>query len=405
MNRGLIEAVKVVDRVVSDGAYLSIAIGGVTEEDKKLAAFLSYGVMDEYYTLSYRLRSMVRKMPTGKILATLLVGLYTLDKSAIPPYAVVNECIDIAKRVSGNKEAGFVNAVLKKAAKGTPDVQLNDKEKLESEFNIPYWLVERLKKEYPKAWKKQLNKESALHVRLRRGVGEEIIKDSIIKRTKTGFFVEQTDEVKDAFDRGLLTYQGLYSTYAVLAMGDIAGLKVLDLCAAPGGKAVYAAERGAFVTACDLYPHRAELIHSYADRMKVRINTEVSDATVFNPEMENAFDVVIADVPCSGLGVLARRKDMILHRDNGDIKNLARIQTKILDNASRYLVSGGTLIYSTCTVTREENRDVVSDFLHKHKDFSRSKIDFLDFDNNGEVQFIKTDRFSDGFFVSRLIKK
>ncbi len=405
MNRGLIEAVKVVDKVVSDGAYLSIAIGGVTEEDKKLAAFLAYGVMDEYYTLSYRLRSVVRKMPSGKILATLLVGLYALDKSAIPSYAVVNECVDIAKRVSGNKEAGFVNAVLKKASRGDYKVVLTEQEKLESEFNIPYWLIERLKKEYPKAWKKQLNKESALHVRLRKGVNADVIKNSVIKRTKTGFFVEQTDEVRDAFDKGLLTYQGLYSTYAVKALGGIAGLKVLDLCAAPGGKAVYAAENNAFVTANDLYPHRAELIKSYADRMKVRLTTTVGDATVFNPDWQDSFDAVLVDAPCSGLGVLARRKDMILHRDNGDIKNLARIQSAILDNAARYLVPGGTLVYSTCTVTREENRDVVSDFLYRNKDFSRSKIDFLDFDNNGEVQFIKTDRFSDGFFISRLIKK
>ncbi len=405
MNRGLIEAVKVVDKVVSQGAYLSIAIEGVTEEDKKLATFLSYGVMDNYYSLIFKIRSLVRKMPTGKTLSVLLVGVYALENSAIPPYAVVNECVDIAKRVGDSKSAGFVNAVLKKASRGEITPDLTKEEQLEAEFNIPYWLIERLKKEYPKAWKKQLTKKSALHVRLRRGEKEEIIKDSIIKRTKTGYFVENTDQVKDGFEKGLLTYQGLYSTYAVLALSEISGLKVLDLCSAPGGKAVYMAERGAFVTANDIYPHRVELIKNYARRMRVSLKTTTTDATVLNPDFIDQFDCVLVDAPCSGLGVLSRRKDIILHRNNGDIKNLSRLQSQILSNAAKYLTKGGILVYSTCTVMHEENRDVTAKFLAENKDFVRDKIDFLDFDNNGEVQFIKTDEYSDGFFISRFRKR
>ncbi|MGN1042809.1 MAG: SAM-dependent methyltransferase, partial [Christensenellales bacterium] len=179
--------------------------------------------------------------------------------------------------------------------------------------------------------------------------------------------------------------------------------KVLDVCAAPGGKSVYMAIKGLDVTSCDLYPHRVELINAYAKRMRVNLDARIADATELCPEYIDSFDAVLADVPCSGLGVLNRRKDVVINRTYDDIKALSVLQRKILDNVSRYVVKGGVLVYSTCTVFRMENDDVIEDFLSKHKDFSLSRID-LPYDNEGSIQFLPDGKGMEGFFICHLVR-
>ena len=182
----------------------------------------------------------------------------------------------------------------------------------------------------------------------------------------------------------------------------------MDLCAAPGGKAVYAATLiGADVTACDIHPHRVELIKSYAKSAGVKINAIQNDATVFKPSFESAFDCVICDVPCSGVGVIKNKPDVMLNRKEEDLRSLAELQYKIISTAARYVKPSGTLCYSTCTVFKEENEDVANRFLSENPDFENlsAGCEKAQACTDGYVRLYPQTHGCDGFFVAKFRRK
>ena len=145
----------------------------------------------------------------------------------------------------------------------------------------------------------------------------------------------------------------------------------MDACAAPGGKSVLLSKKFKEITACELHPHRVELIKSYCARMGANNVTAVqTDSSVFNTEYENAFDAVLCDAPCSGTGVINENPDIKLFRRESDIAGLAEIQLKILENSARYVKVGGTLYYSTCSVLPEENDSTAYNFLKLHPEYA-----------------------------------
>ena len=192
---------------------------------------------------------------------------------------------------------------------------------------------------------------------------------------------------------------------------SIDGKDALDICSAPGGKAVLISELTPHgkVTACDIHEHRVRLIQSYKERMHVpNVNAIVSDASKFNPEFENKFDYVLLDAPCSCFGTFRKHPDVFLSRDENDILKLANTQKEILKNAVRYLKNGGILVYSTCTIFDEENRQVVESILEKGK-YELEKIDFNNdklnarFKNKGTISILPHDEY-DGFYIARIKK-
>ena len=160
------------------------------------------------------------------------------------------------------------------------------------------------------------------------------------------------------------------------------------------------------IVACDIHPHRTDLIEKYAARMGVKnIKVFLNDATVFNREFEDAFDCVLCDAPCSGFGVLSSKPDIKLFRKESDVEELAALQSKILGVAARYVKRGGSLVYSTCTVFKRENDDVVNDFLLENKNFAAEKIDLPVDTACGREKFARFFPFRDGFdgfFIARL---
>ena len=214
---------------------------------------------------------------------------------------------------------------------------------------------------------------------------------------QAGFYYDP-DEVRPS--RHPWYYAGLYYLQEPSAMAPAAclpvtpGDRVLDLCAAPGGKSVYFAGIGdnVKVLSCDIYHHRLQLIQQYARRMGVKLDVRLLDATVANKSFDRAFDVVLCDVPCSNLGVAAKKPDVYLFKDKDAIFSLTQTQAKILENGAGYVKEGGALVYSTCTLLKEENEEIVKRFLKANKKYKLES----------QQVYLPDDKGSDGFFVAKL---
>ena len=192
--------------------------------------------------------------------------------------------------------------------------------------------------------------------------------------------------------------------------------RVLDLCAAPGGKSVYLAQLvGCVPIACDIHEHRLNLIRSYANRMGVKVDAVENDACVFREDWSEKFDCVICDVPCSGSGDLRSKPDILLRRDAASVDELSKLQAKILRCASRYVKAGGKLCYSTCSILREENENVVESFLAHNSDYktvdcsrfgTETAVEgaMLSDKNDGFVRLFPHTHATDGFFVAVMKK-
>lgn len=272
---------------------------------------------------------------------------------------------------------------------------------------MPSHLVGLYKKDYPDNYSEIINdcKKTFLHVRLNNNVKDETLlkADGNAQKTLTGYFVKNNEKISLMNFEGDLTYMSLGSTLIAesVATATNNGNDILDVCAAPGGKSVYLSNRGFNVTSCDIYEHRVKLIQDYAHRMRTKLNCEIADGTVFNPQFEKRFDSVLVDAPCSGMGVVGRRKDSVFNKTYEQIKELSELQYKILSNSAKYVKSGGLLVYSTCTVFSIENRKVIDRFLNENADFSLSKIP-LPYDNSGQIQFLPDGMGMEGFYLCHM---
>ena len=215
----------------------------------------------------------------------------------------------------------------------------------------------------------------------------------------------------DAFREGLFYVQDPASKLSVLCAGLQPGMQVLDCCAAPGGKSFAAAiameGRGSIVS-CDIYPHKAELIAKGAERLGLGcINAQCRDASIEVPEWKERFDAVIADVPCSGLGIIRKKPD-IRYKNLKELEALPALQRSILENQAKHVAPGGVLMYSTCTVLPRENEDVVNAFLAEHPEFSPEPLPLPEIfpkNDTGMLTLIPGEYDTDGFFICRLRRK
>ncbi len=402
------ESHEILNDIISNDAYINIAMNKISDGvDRALVTKIVYGTIEHYFECEYILHQLIEKMPRPVIKVVLLQATYMLMYLNVPAYAVVNESVSLVEDLGKKQLKGFVNAILNKVSRKEYKMPVKgDKRYLEVKYNLPQWLIAEVKKVYPAQYDRILSATPRIeeHIRL----SSRLSSEKFLKlapeamQTPTGYFTRNIESVKNLYERGQITYQSLTSTYAVKAMGSIMGKSVLDVCSAPGGKAVYAAELGANVTACDIHPHRVELIKGYAKRMDTFVNAIVKDGTAYKKEWAGRFDVVLLDAPCSGLGVLTKRRDIALKRSLGDINSLVGIQKRLLNVASKYVKKGGILLYSTCTIMPQENQEVIHEFLEK----SEVKFIFdtipLPQDNGGEIQFLPDADGLDGFYIARL---
>lgn len=407
-------ACELLDKIYTDRTYADRVFDG--EDASALSARLVFGVLERDTEISYILDRLVDKQPKRIVRILLKVGVYALLYiDNIPDYAIVNECVETAKALGKGGAAGFVNAVLKKVSTRSYTLPApSDPDYLSVHFSKPEWFVGRMTAEYGEARTRAVLEEPAsdlVHIRVNsRSSSDEAVKKLFDAHAHEyypsavgGFLVRVTPLVRSLFSEGIVTYQSPSSVLAVDALAPGGRCEVLDLCSAPGGKAVYASELApaATVTACDVHPHRVELIKKYAARMGAdNVRPVLSDATVFEPRFEGRFDFVMADVPCTCFGTFKKHPDVFLQRGEEAVAKLAETQRRIIDNAVRYLKPGGVMVYSTCTLFKEEN--IGNAEYAAGLGLSLEKMP-VPFDNDGTLQLLPRGEW-DGFFIARFRK-
>lgn len=419
MNNALLKSFQTLQSVYDEKAFSSVALNKTlifcTGQDRALITKIVYGVLDNDIKLTYLISKFVKKMPKGDALLYLKIGAYCLIDLSIPVYAVVNDVVELSKLSADRRIVGFVNATLKRMAsenvKNFDDYPQDFVQGNAVRYSYPEWAFKKLIKDYGKDEALKIISSKADNRTTARFVAPKMAEQ--IKSTY-GCEAEPTILPNVFYLSGKMpkpdeefTPQSLSSVAVAKIVANCAGSNVLDCCSAPGGKAVCVKQLcpSANVVACDVYPHRVELIESYARRMNVQISTRCADMTQPIEEFVGKFDTVLCDVPCSGFGVLDSRPDIKLFRENADISALMKLQYAILCNCSNYVAGGGSLIYSTCTVFDNENGQNVRRFLKEHTDFSYGKISLAELpsvDGHPFYQFLPHRDHMQGFFVAVL---
>ena len=384
----------------SDGALKKqIASAGLDSRDAGLATQLCFGVLQNRVLLDFYLSkysSIPLKRLEGKVLQALRIGLYQmLFLTRVPNSAAVDRAVALTRAHCKNPRApGMVNAILRNLERNLdrlPTIPEGDPAAYYATlYSHPVWLVEELLEqlgsEGTAAFLQADNSQPPITAMVNtvktdlQGLAQALQAEKVglephpwldgcVVLSRSGNLEE-----RKAFQEGLFYVQDPASRLAVLALDPEPGMKVLDVCAAPGGKSFAAAirmeDRGE-IWSCDLHPHKKNLIQKGAERLGLTsIRARTADGKVRIPEWEGGFDRVLVDAPCSGLGVIRKKPD-IRYKDPAPLAGLPQVQGAILDNAAGYVKPGGVLVYSTCTILDRENRGVTDAFLAAHPEFRR----------------------------------
>lgn len=411
----------------ADGALKEyIARDRLDRRDAALATRLVYGVVQNRLLLDFWLERLV-KGGTGRlqpvVLDILRLGLYQITQlDKIPPSAAVNEAVEQGKKYASRQAAGLINGVLRSALRERS--ALTPPEDLSIRFSHPRPLVELLEAQVGagelEALLESHNQLPPLTVQrnplavseadFRRELADAGVEAMPHPWCRDSWLLQGSGslEALPLFRQGGFYVQDPAARLAVTAAGLEPGMRVLDVCAAPGGKSFAAAMdlggTGA-VLSCDIHPHKITLMERGAARLGLHnLTARLQDATAFAPELADQMDAVLADVPCSGLGVIRKKPD-IRYKDLEPLGRLPEIQRRILDNVSRYVRPGGVLLYSTCTILHRENEAVAEAFLADHPEFSPEPFplpEALGGEHRAMVTLYPHRHGTDGFFICKL---
>lgn len=438
-------ALKTLYKIENENTYSNLALNEMIKENKNNLSNKDISFISEivYGTISWKLTidEVIKKYSNIKlkkislwILNILRMGIYQivfLDK--IPKSAAVNECVNLAKRYGHKGSYSFVNAILRKVDKDELEEFKNinnNVEKISKLTSTPEWIVKRLllEKNENEVYRicESFNIRPKINIRINK---LKIDKDELKKQLDKINMKYEDSQLEDflilnglkdienleLFKQGYFTIQDESAGLTSIVLNPKSGENVLDACSAPGGKTTHIGElmqNNGKITAWDIYPHRIKLINENTNRLGLNIiNTEIQDASIYDEKYKEKFDKILLDVPCLGIGVIKRKPDIKWQRREEDIKEIAILQKKILEVCSRYLKKGGELVYSTCSILKEENQGIIEDFLDKNKEFEIYKYNKED--NIKITQNLEGDKYikiypnniSDGFFICKLYKK
>ena len=430
-------ALKVLIACRTHGAWADAALKAqlardqLSPQDAALCSRMVYGVTQNRLLLDFYLAAYCSQKPDHlqpPLLDILRLGAYQiLFLEKVPDRAAVSEAVELAKRSGRGQAAGLVNAVLRKLSQNKnalPSIPDRDEVKfLSIRYSHPKWLVKRLLellgRGETEAFLAADNTAAPLTVQVNplKTTQEKLTAEleALGVRVTPHAWVPGCLELSgtgdltalEPFRAGHFLVQDGAAALAARAAAVTPGQRVLDVCAAPGGKsfgAAFAMEDRGEILACDLHENKLKRIQDGAQRLGLTsIRTAAADGREFRPEWEAAFDTVLVDAPCSGLGIIRKKPDT-RYKKADDLFTLPVVQQAILDNACRYVKPGGVLVYSTCTILPEENQQVTDAFLAQHRDFSREDLPLPDQAGqaDGQVTLWPHRHDTDGFYICRM---
>lgn len=400
--------------------------------DRGFATEIIYGVIENKYYLDYiidKFSKIKSKKMSVYVRILLWIGIYQIMfLNSVSDYAAVNETVNLAKKYD-KRSSGFINAILRNVIRNKDDIRAVDKKDtvdyLSTKYSYNPWIIQNWTENFGKEFTEELlesnSERPSIYLRtntlkITRDELIKILKEQGLKCDKVSLIPEaikvenlKNIENNDLFRKGYFTIQDVSSMIVGHVLNPKENSLVLDVCSAPGGKTTHVAtlmNNTGKIVSRDIFSHKLNLIRQTVDRLGLT-NVEIQefDALKLDEKSMSKFDYVVADVPCSGLGII-RRKPEIKYKNKEEIISLPNIQNIILENASKYVKVGGTLVYSTCTIEDRENIDIVKDFLKNNNNFELEPIENIkiDLDNqeDGYIKIYPNVHGIDGFFIAKL---
>ena len=388
-------ALKTLYEIEYNGAFSNIAVKNMlknqsmTIQEKGFYTRLVYGTLDKKITLDYIIEkfSKIKLKKLSKYIHLILrMGIYQLKyMDSVPDSAAVNESVKLARRYGHGASAGYVNGLLRNVSKNDikyPDSGVNY---LSVKYSFPIEMCLKWVNDFGYDFTEDLLRsfESEPILILRPNtlkisadeLADKLNKKGIKSVSENGYVRSEGFDISEdnMYINGMYTVQDYAAMQAAIVLDPQSGSTVIDMCAAPGGKTTHMAElmqnRGT-IYAFDVYEHKVELIKKNAKRLGIDIiKAKLKDASVFDETLKKSADKILCDVPCTGTGIIRRKPDIKYTRVNDG--SITDIQKKILYNASQYLKSGGELVYSTCSIEKEENEGITGEFLLNNTGFEK----------------------------------
>lgn len=439
-------ALKILYDITENGAYSNISLNkhfkqqdNLKNIDKAFISELTFGTIRWKLKIDYiieQFSSIRLKKISPWIINILRLGVYQiLFMEKVPIPAACNESVKLCKKYGHHASSGFVNAVLRNIARNKENLKYPDMSDytyyLSVIYSHPEWLVKRWLEHYGKDFTEKLldsnNNTPELSIKINTLKASK--KEVSEMLTQQGFTITDGKYIKDAliinnaaslletetYKKGYFQVQDESSMLATEILEPKPGELVIDVCSAPGGKSLNIAtlmkNTGALISR-DIHPHKIKLIEEAINKMGfTNVKTELFDALELDTTLIGKADRVLADVPCSGLGIIRRKPDIKWTRKPEDFAELNKLQERILKNASMYLKPGGILVYSTCTIEFSENNAIIQNFINNNKDFELVALSNLPgkiklyAKNNKFLQLYPSLHSVDGFFIAKIMKK
>lgn len=431
-------AFSILERIIADGAYINLAMDEVFKEQdlnesaRGAATALVRTTMENLIAVDFALSTLTDMRRCGRAVKNILrLGAARILYMDMEDAVAVHAAVEMCKRAGKTAQNRYVNGVLRALAANKHSIPWPKQEEdamqyLSIRYSWPLWAVKQSVKRlgFSQA-ERMLQNKGQDYVTLRVNRGKTTRKDVAELFKQTGGHAEESSydpfllrvwysgdiTAMPAYQDGLFSLQGEASMMAARQIEAGAGT-VMDMCAAPGGKAFAIAERlpDAHILALDVHAHRVDIMEKQRIRLGIdNVTCKRWDATQLMEDWIQSADAVLVDAPCSGLGTAAKRPDVKRNRSFDDVLQLCALQRDILDAASQYVKKGGLLVYATCTFIRQENRSVIEAFLDRQLDFTLIPLDlppvFGDEGNDGMLQLWPHIHGTDGFFMARMRRR
>ena len=427
-------AYEVLFTIIQEDGYSNITLNKyfnqykVEEQDKRFISEVVYGTIKNKLYLEHILKSYSKGRVKPKVKIILLMSIYQLlymDKT--PNFAIIDEAVKLSKKIAGNITGKFVNGILRNIERNAKNLELKYKNETEQfcvENSCPKELFDILNKQYGKEKAQSIvvsfNQKSKNSIRYN---PLKTTKSDLIE--KLGSVVSESEICEDSLILNKLNIDNsLFSNGYYIIQDEASALvassiglpvdkeyKILDTCAAPGGKSLHIASKyfNSSLVSCDKYIHKLKLIEDNTAKLGIsNIEIKEQDATINNSSFNDKFDIVICDVPCSGIGVIKNKPEIKYKITNSHVEEISKLQYQILNNSKKYVKNDGILMYSTCTIDKRENIENINKFLKENKNFRLENISLnnsiVKAKKNGVLEILPDEYSCDGFFIAKLRK-